>query len=293
MYINRKNEIIYLEDLFHDNDFFHPALLGVTKPTPNYFICHSAKIGTLWSRYNFEYVVSGKGFIETPEGKFTVRAGDAFFLNKNCEHTYYADKKEPFEKYFLCVSGSLADQLTQSHGLKDSLLIKRVDLSDVFEKMFTLAKTYEEDVFFPANYPAFCGLFTELLQIFSPASFASSKQDNTPAERIREYIEKNIYSKLALTEIANAANLSVSYAQKVFKKRYGLSIIDYVIDRKLHLARHFLVYTYLNVETVSEKLAFSNPKYFSKMFKKKYKLAPLQYAKKIRADLEAAKKTRD
>jgi AraC-like DNA-binding protein len=292
MYTNRKEEIIYLDDLFRANDFLHTSLLGVTKPTPSYFICHSAKIGTLWKYYNLEYVVSGKGYIETPEGKFTVSAGTAFFLNKNCEHVYYADKNEPFEKYFVCISGSLMDRLVEFHGLNDSVTVKNVDLSGIFERMFALAKDCEGE-FFPTHYPAFCGLLTELLQTFAPTNFTAIKQDNTPAERMREYIEKNIYSKLNLEEIANASNLSVSYAQKIFKKQYNLSIIDYVIDRKLHLARHFLVYTYLNVEAVSEKLSFSNPKYFSKMFKKKYGLAPLQYSKKIRADILMQKKARD
>ncbi len=289
MYTNRKNEIIYLDDLFHVNDFLHPALLGITKPNPSYFICHSAKIGTLWKYYNFEYVVSGKGYIETPEGKYAVSAGDAFFLNKKCEHVYYADKNEPFEKLFLCVSGSLVEHLIDCHGLKDSVLIKKTNLSGIFEKMFALAEGCGDKKFFPDCYPAFCGLLVELLQQFSPSSFISLKQDGSPAERMQEYIEKNIYSKLTLEEIANVNNLSISYAQKIFKKRHGVTIIDYVIDRKLHLARHFLIYTYLNVETVSEKLAFSNPKYFSKMFKKKYGLPPAQYCKKIRSQLPPKK----
>lgn len=281
MYTNRQNEIIYFEDLFHAHDFLHVSLIGNTKPNPNYFICHSAKIGTLWNFYNFEYVVSGKGHIETPEGNYTVSKGDVFFLNKNHEHVYYADHDEPFEKLFLCVSGSLIDRLVEFHGLKNSVLIKKADLSGVFERLFALAKESNSS-FFPEHYPAFCALFTELLQALSPSEFVSLKQDNPPAERIREYIERNIYSKLNLEEIAHAANLSVSYAQKIFKQRFNVSIVNYVIDRKLDLARHFLLNTYLNVSAISEKLSFSNPKHFSKMFKQKYGLSPAQYSKKAR-----------
>lgn len=75
-------------------------------PTPNYIICHSRKSGALWERYNFEYVISGKGYIETRDKTLTVGKGDLYFLNKLQQHTYYADKQAPYEKLFIVVEGS-------------------------------------------------------------------------------------------------------------------------------------------------------------------------------------------
>ncbi len=281
MYENRKHELIYLEERIYANEFLHVAMLGITKPNPDYFICHSAKIGTLWKRYNFEYVLSGKGRIETPEGIYTVEAGDFFFLNKEREHIYYADKEDPFEKVFIAVEGALVDHLTAFHKLTDSVVVKRVDVRPIFERLLALVEKHPSPYFLSENYPEICKVLAELCQSLSPADFSKVSPESPPTAVMQEYINKNIYTKLRVEDIATEAHLSTSYAEKIFKEAYGMSITRYVLDRKLHLARHLLIYTYMNVETVALKLSFSNAKHFTKMFKQKYGLSPTKYCKEF------------
>ena len=137
MRYNRKHEIIYLDERTYSNDFFCLAMAGKTLPNPNYIINHSYKDGSVWDKYNFEYVLSGKGYIETRDKTYCVGEGDLFFLNKLQQHVYYADRKEPYEKLFLVVSGSLVDSLLADHGVTESVIVAHTDAKAIFEQAFT------------------------------------------------------------------------------------------------------------------------------------------------------------
>lgn len=278
-YANRKKEIIYLDERLHTNESLHLAMLGITNPTPQYLICHSAKTNTLWNRYNFEFVLSGKGYIETKGKKYTVEAGDLFFLNKFREHTYYSDMKDPYEKMFIVVEGGLVDNLIAYHNLTESVVIKHVQAKHLFERLFELAKTHNTSQLDSLCYAEIASTLIELLQIIKPLPFTTISPDSSPERVMYDYIENNLYSKIRVEDVANVAHLSVSYAQKIFKQKFSKPILRYIMDKKLQLAQHLFLTTYLNVNTVSERLSFENPKHFSKMFKQKYGLSPSKYIK--------------
>ena len=94
--------------------------------------------------YVFEYVLEGKGYIETPEKNYTVYAGDMYFLNKGQYHIYYADHKNPFKKEFIVLRGELADRLAALYQVEDSVIVRQMDIHPIFERIF--ANIEREDV---------------------------------------------------------------------------------------------------------------------------------------------------
>ena len=271
MRYNRKHEIIYLDERTHANDFFCLAMAGKTLPTPNYTIHHSYKDGYLWDWYNFEYVLSGKGYIETREKKLCVQAGDLFFLNKLQQHVYYADKSDPYEKVFLVVSGSLVDRMLAAHNVTESARVVRTDARDIFEQAFSVI---EHGKLSQNAYTELCCCILRLIQRIAPPNFSAAATDAHPADLIRSYIDYNIYERLTLEDLANIVHRSVSQTERIFKTKYGVSPIRYVLDKKLDTARTLFRATFLNVGEVAERLSFANVKYFSRQFKLRFGQTP-------------------
>ena len=108
METNRWGEDIISKTIYY-NDVLEIYTAGITNPNPDYRIMHNICPEEMhFDYYVFEYVLSGVGYIETPEKTYTVSEGDMYFLNKLRYHDYYPDKKNPFKKEFVVVRGALA-----------------------------------------------------------------------------------------------------------------------------------------------------------------------------------------
>ena len=85
----------------------------------------------------------------------------------------------------------------------------------------------------------------------------------------------------ALWEVAAAAGLSVSALEKRFHVEMGRTPLQYQLERRLQLAVLLLLQGRCVYEA-AEEAGFSDPYYFSKVFKKKMGLSPSSYLRQYR-----------
>ena len=88
----------------------------------------------------------------------------------------------------------------------------------------------------------------------------------------RKHPERN-YS---LEELAEAVNMSVRTMSARFREIMGKSVHQYQMDLKLEMAYRDLRTGTLNVREVADRYGFTDAFYFSRLFKKKFGIAPRQ-----------------
>jgi transcriptional regulator GlxA family with amidase domain len=76
---------------------------------------------------------------------------------------------------------------------------------------------------------------------------------------------------------AREMHLSPAHFSRVFKAATGQSPRDYLIGARLSQARHLLIETNLAVGEIAERLDYADVFFFSRQFKQKTGLSPLQY----------------
>lgn len=103
--------------------------------------------------------------------------------------------------------------------------------------------------------------------------------NETPAKLVMKYIKQNFHSKITLDILANKFNCSQSLLIKSFKKEYGTTIMNALMDIRLEKATEFLKNSRLSIKEISSECGFSEQNYFSKSFAKKYNLSPSEYRK--------------
>jgi len=96
-------------------------------------------------------------------------------------------------------------------------------------------------------------------------------------EKIKRFIERNCYKKTTLEEAARSIYLSPKYLSRIFKEQAGMGFSEYKLRIKIARAKEFLAKTALNVNQVSDKLAYENTESFIRQFKKFTKLTPTAY----------------
>ncbi len=98
-------------------------------------------------------------------------------------------------------------------------------------------------------------------------------------QKILPYIEENLSEPFTVSDLADSVGLNPQYMMRTFKKLTGLSVLEYVTDRKIKKAKELLLTTDTSIEQISEELGYFNYSYFFKMFKRAEGISPGQYRK--------------
>lgn len=121
---------------------------------------------------------------------------------------------------------------------------------------------------------------TSILETISIDKEKDNNQDNNEPviiHHIKDLIDKNLEGDLSLDYISKALNLHPNYISNLFRKHTNLKLSDYIMTRRMDKAKELLKQTNLKVYDIAFLTGFSNPKYFSSVFKKHAGMTPHQY----------------
>lgn len=114
-----------------------------------------------------------------------------------------------------------------------------------------------------------------------------------PLSKVVEEIESNIIQNYPdvnyeLDRYLQSFPFSYDYLRKLFKKELGVTPHQYLSDKRLQTAAEMLSYGYRdnnNIAEIAMLCGFREPLYFSRMFKKKFGVAPSYYTESQKAIL--------
>jgi AraC-type DNA-binding domain-containing proteins len=100
-------------------------------------------------------------------------------------------------------------------------------------------------------------------------------------EKVTEYTCRNIDQQISLNSVAKEFNITPNYLSKIFKDTKGINFSDFVINKKFEKAAELLTTSKTaDLSDIAERLGYFNLPHFSKIFKEKYGMTPVQYRKK-------------
>lgn len=80
-------------------------------------------------------------------------------------------------------------------------------------------------------------------------------------------------------ELARRMNVHEDYMAKLFKTYVGMKPSDYIAMTRHHQARQLLRESNLSIEKIGEKVGYTDPHYFSRIFRKQEGISPREYRK--------------
>lgn len=105
--------------------------------------------------------------------------------------------------------------------------------------------------------------------------------NNQIVERVKKYIEYNYVKNISLEEMAVELYYSPNYINRIFKQVTGETIFNYASAYRIEKAKEMLLDPHIKLSGVSEALGYSNPAYFSFIFKKATGLTPKEYRERM------------
>lgn len=130
-------------------------------------------------------------------------------------------------------------------------------------------------------YQTFLGAMQELEII----SNVENHHENYLVKGVLNIIEKKYAIELRLEDIADELNVNASYLSRLFKKETGRTIIHYLNNYRVEIAKTYLSDKEVSIAEVGEKVGIIDPSYFSTVFTQFTSVSPKIFRYKYKQEL--------
>ncbi len=117
-------------------------------------------------------------------------------------------------------------------------------------------------------------LLTKLRRAWEEGARAAS---DDPWQKLKDYIDAHPEDDLTLSSLASRSFYNSSYFSRVFKKKFGISLTEYVRARRIDRAKRLLRQTDEPVEDILTRVGFSDRTAFYRAFSAKVGMTPAEY----------------
>ena len=106
---------------------------------------------------------------------------------------------------------------------------------------------------------------------------SSSSGYETVIRNISMWLQTHYDEPVDISALARAHGMSHAKFYEEWKKIFPLSPVQYVLEKRLETASHFLRHTDLSIEKIIREIHFSNAYTFHKRFRAKFGMTPARY----------------
>ena len=120
-------------------------------------------------------------------------------------------------------------------------------------------------------------------QQYIQALSGDTKGDTANAlDQTVSYIDAHLAEELSVRELAAAGYISADHLTRLFKKKFGMTVSEYIQDKRIRLAGELLRQDDATISMVANTVGFGNYSYFTEQFKKHYGVTPREYQKQAK-----------
>lgn len=215
--------------------------------------------------YQILIVLEGRGRVVFDGREYPLFRGVGFYAGANVPVEYYDDGG--LFSAFVSVVGRGADLLAEGYARDGFLYMDGISSRKYRDDISELISAYKDGVG--------CGRLSALVYSFFIDFFESARKSASLIEELTTYIERNLDKRLTLKHLASVASVSVSGLCHRFKERYGTTVMEYLILKRLAYARMLLDSgAVMSVKEAAFASGFDDPSYFCRAYKKRYGTTP-------------------
>ena len=231
------------------------------------------------------YYIEGKAYI--------LKLWDILFVNKNEIHKPVVNPNKYYERIVIWLNPDFMAKYAQGNNnllkcfevaIKNNYNLLRLNM-----KSIDIIKNLIQDIQNCNNSNEFGSeilkesLFVQLMVLMNRLFLNSDKnrdiediQYDKTIEGVLNYINSNLENDLSIDTIASEFFISKYYLMRKFKNQIGSSIHNYVVQKRLILARS-LISDGLSMSSVCSRCGFNDYSSFVRAFKKVYGVSPSNY----------------
>lgn len=221
------------------------------------------------------YFESGCAFLECNGQTITMRPGNLYLVPFGLTFSYRCDDR--YTKLYFHITIPRPNGFDLLSDCKQ-IISKPISISDIQR----MTKNYRS------------GSIVDMLKIkqevlmhvtsMLPSSTVSSFFSTVYSPVVQstvDYIQQNLSVQLSSADLASRLFICESTLCKHFKEELGVTVGQYIDDSIFLAVEKMLVKSNLPISRISEAFGFCDQFYFSRRFRQRYSMSPLQYRKRM------------
>ncbi len=237
-------------------------------------------------------VYRGNGYYITEGSRHKLEPGKIFLMRSGETHMPDAVNSEPYDRLSIHFSPEIVDSIDPERRLLTPFFARPLGENNVYmresvaptdiyhhlEKIFNCK--CEDDYGKYINCMAHLfPLLSELCTLFEKGHLAEPLRNSEVMREIVEYITHNLENELSVDFICNKFFISRSQLNRTFRRFTGSSVWEYIIIKRLMLARGYLEEG-MRAYEVASACGFNDYSSFYRAYLKKYGETPTGSVKK-------------
>lgn len=231
--------------------------------------------------YLIMYVKSGKGILKADGGKeYEIKEGDLAWVDCRCAYAHCSSENDPWELLWAHFDGegvkAYYDYFKNANVIPVVHMAKTDSLIDLLGQLKVMQR--QKDIY---------GEFKSaqlLVQLMTMVVLEMKKKEQKASqelfEGIRGFIAENYTDDNLMAMIQEKYASQEFDIQSEFKKRYGVELWDYILNRKFTVAKELLRFSIKPISKIVMESGIRNTDLFYQLFKENEKMTPEEYRKK-------------
>lgn len=232
-------------------------------------------------------VTSGSGTFIYSGKEYKLQQGDVFIADPFIVHEIHTNKLQDLQLIYFFID-IIINELSMPKSPEDKIIQAFMNQHKVLvpSQMHLLAYfSFIEDYSSIKRsrgygiYHSVKNLILESLECLSNKSENFSRAlifSSNILELSLDYIDNNLNRKITVGEIARHSSASERNLQYLFRKHLNKTIIEYISERKINLASHYLTMQF-SVQDTANLIGINDCAQFTKLFKKHRSISPKKY----------------
>lgn len=237
------------------------------------------------------YAISGKATVISGDRTYEMSAGQIHYIRKGTYHRIVADRGETFR---YCCIGFVTDPNYSEVGCFLDAVRDKTDFLITDDGSIKMLLPLLVDEFNIRDRESnamihfyFCQMLILLYRMLCGQSWEKMSRINTSASnmavyRALRYIDREYLRLTQARQVAQALSYSEYYLCHIFREKMGMTLKEYLMDKKIKLAAELLETSAMSVTEIAEQLSFTSLHTFGIAFKRHTQLSPSQYRQQYR-----------
>lgn len=217
---------------------------------------------------------AGSGWAQIGNEQLRVGAQSALIIPAGIPHRYGASQEAPWTIWWCHVRGADTPELIEAVLSSRGYTFPIRNIDQIVPLAESIVSDLERDTS-PARLMSAAGVAWNLLTQI--ATDAALRDRIEPVERAKAYLKDTLETSVRVPELATLVGMSPSHLSALFKRSTGGGVLAYQTGLRIERARHLLDGTALSVAEVAAEVGYSDPLYFSRLFRKSQGQSPRDY----------------
>ena len=235
--------------------------------------------GRILQEFQIIYITRGKGIFESKSvGRKRVEEGTILILFPGLWHRYAPDQRTGWKEHWISFNG-IQPRIFRKYGIlsPENAMINiglEEKIIQLYQQILELIEA--EKVGFRETITALTYQIIAHIIVVEKSKKYGGKEIETIIQKAKAIMADRTDQQIHFEGLADELGVGYSWFRRMFRHHTGLAPIQYFLQLKLNKAKDLLLSTSLSAKEIAVITGFESQYYFSKFFKKRTGMSPIQ-----------------